>query len=462
MTHELNIVILAAGAGTRMYSDVPKVLHCVGGKPLLQHVIETSKRLKPSKLIVVYGHGGNMVPETIKKSCSDSDDIIWVKQERQLGTGHALKCAANYLDVDAATMLLYGDVPLIGLSTLELMWNKYTNNVVVLTQLVNDSHGYGRILRNEVGRVIGIIDEKDADVAQRQINEINTGIYIFANNKLDGYLERISNTNQQGEYYVTDIIAMAYADGVYVDSVLSGNDYESLGVNNKLQLEYLERRWQMQMAEELLVKGVTLVDKTKIEVRGSLEVGRDCRIDINCIFEGKVVLGNNVIIGAGCILKNTVIDSDVEVKPYSIMEGALIGVSSMIGPFARLRPGANLGSRVHVGNFVEVKNSQIGSGSKANHLTYLGDCEVGSGVNIGAGSITCNYDGKNKFKTTIEDGAFIGSGTMMVAPVILGSGCVIGAGSVITKDAPKNELTVARSKQLTIVGYLKRKTSNVK
>ena len=454
--HNLNIVILAAGQGKRMYSDLPKVLHAVGGKPMLQNVIETALELNPAKLVIVYGHGGEIVKATIDKAFPENQ-FIWAHQDKQQGTGHALKCALPYLSNDnGATLLLYGDVPLIDSNTLQKMLSAYNDNVVMLTAKLSNPSGYGRVIRDQDNQICGIVEEKDTSASEKLIREINTGFYVLPNNNLDTWLNNLSNDNSQGEYYVTDIVAMAYKDTITIDYVNAKLDYSVLGVNNKLQLEYLERIYQLQQADKLLEAGATLMDKSRIDIRGKVTVGKDCIIDINCIFEGLVILGNNVTIGAGAHLKNIAIGDNVEIKPYSVMEDAVIASGCKVGPFSRIRPGTNLSQDAHVGNFVEIKNSSIGVASKVNHLTYIGDSVIGAKVNVGAGSVTCNYDGKIKFKTIIEDNVFIGSGTMMVAPVTLGEGSVIGAGSTITKNTPPNELTVSRARQSTIIGWLKR------
>lgn len=451
----LNVVILAAGEGKRMNSLLPKVLHTVGNKPMLIHIIEAAKQLNPTKLIIVYGHKGEQVKSLVDSQMPDND-FIWVHQDKQLGTGHALKTAYPNLSSNGATLLLSGDVPLIDVATLNEMLNKFDDNVVMLTADLDNPTGYGRIIRNDQSQIIGIIEEKDASQSEKFICEINTGFYLFPNRYLGEWLNNLSNQNSQGEYYVTDVVSMAYRDFVYITYVNARHVYTIMGVNNKLQLEYLERIFQMKKAEKLLEAGATIFDKLRIDIRGQVSVGKDCIIDVNCIFEGRVSLGDNVKIGAGSFLKNVKVHNDVEIKPYSIIEDAVVGTNCKIGPFSRIRPGTNLSQDAHIGNFVEVKNSTIGVGSKANHLTYIGDSVVGSHVNVGAGSVTCNYDGKNKFITTIEDNVFVGSGTIMVAPVRLGAGSFIGAGSTITKDTPANELTVSRAKQTTIMGWLKR------
>lgn len=463
---KVNVVILAAGQGKRMNSSLPKVLHKVGNVPMLINVINTVNKLNPSKTIVVYGHGGDIVLNTFMDEANQkyfNDNkvpvITWVHQDKQLGTGHALKCACNELDNDAVTLLLYGDVPLITLDTLNQMLEQYDNNIVMLSAKLDNPFGYGRIIRDSANNIIKIVEEKDASDNERKITEINSGIYLLPNKKLGVWLNNLSSNNSQNEYYVTDVIAMAHNDNVKIDAVITKNTDEIMGVNNKLQLEYLERKLQLMRVNELLVRGATLLDKSRIDIRGNVSIGKDCIIDVNCIFEGDVVLGNNVTIGAGCTLKNITVRDNVEIKPYSVLEDAVIGNNCHIGPFARIRPGTELSSDVHIGNFVEVKKSFIGVGSKVNHLTYIGDSEIGSKVNVGAGSVTCNYDGKNKFKTIIKDNVFVGSGTMMVAPVELGEGSVIGAGSVITKNTPENELTISRARQTTVLGWLKRSRS---
>ncbi len=449
---ELNIVILAAGQGTRMHSSMPKVLHQLAGKSLLQHVIEVAQQLIPTNLIVIYGHGGNLVKETINNALPNNN-ITWVFQEQQLGTGHAVKCALPHCTSSGKTLVLYGDVPLITPQTLKSMLDKYQDNVIMLTDQIENPFGYGRILRNNALRICGIVEEKDASTEQKLIREINTGFYLLPNNKLSVWLNSLSNNNTQNEYYLTDVIELAYADEVYIDAIKATTHHEVLGVNNKLQLEQLERLYQLDIANKLLLRGVGIVDKSRIDIRGIFNAGMDCFIDVNCVFSGTITLGNNVTIGAGCILHNVTIGDNVEIKPYSILEDSSIANGSKIGPYARLRPGTKLAENTHIGNFVEIKNSQIGYGSKVNHLTYIGDAEIGSNVNIGAGSVTCNYDGKNKNKTVVENDVFIGSGTMLVAPVTIKEGGIIGAGSVINKDTPENELTIARAKQFTIIGW---------
>jgi|SRR6185437_1397425 len=456
---KINVVILAAGQGKRMNSCLPKVLHKVGNKPMLEHVISTALSLNPEKLIIVYGHGGDSVKSSINESFL-KNNFIWVFQDKQLGTGHALKCALPHVDNDGATLVLYGDVPLISGGTLRHMQELYDGGVVMLTAQLNDPSGYGRVVRDEGFQIKCIVEEKDATQSEKFINEVNTGFYILPNEHLGKWLNSLENNNSQSEYYLTDIIAKAYKQNIEIRYYTAEHNYEIMGVNNKLQLEYLERIYQCKLAEALLEGGATLLDKSRIDIRGKITCGMDCIIDVNCVFEGMVSLGDNVTIGAGCVLKNVVIGDDVTIRPYSIIEDAKIGPNSQIGPFARLRPGTDLIGGAHIGNFVEIKNSIIGQNSKVNHLTYIGDCTMGSGVNVGAGSVTCNYDGKNKFRTVIEDNVFIGSGTMMVAPVTIRPGSVIGAGSTITKTTEANELTVSRARQVTVKGWLSRRNKD--
>lgn len=452
MNQDLNIVILAAGQGKRMNSTKPKVLHAISAKPMLQHVIETALLLSPQKLIVVYGHGGEQVQNAME-ACFGNQLITWAHQAQQLGTGHALKSAVSELSASGRTLVLYGDVPLISQVTLEKMLAVYAENIVMLSDVVDNPFGYGRVIHNADQQICGIVEEKDTDSQQKLINEINTGFYVLPNAKISGWLNALSNNNSQGEYYLTDVVELAYKDGITIEAVFAANHYEVMGVNNSLQLEELERIYQLNKVEELMRQGITVADKKRLDLRGKLTVGKDCMIDINCIFDGEVVLGNNVTIGAGCILKNVTIADNVTIKPYSLLEDAEVGAGAQIGPYSRLRPGAKLAEDVHVGNFVEIKKSLVGKGSKVNHLTYIGDAEIGSKVNVGAGSVTCNYDGVNKFTTTIKDNVFVGSGTMMVAPVVINEGSVIGAGSVITKDTEAHKLTVARARQVTSASW---------
>lgn len=454
---KLNVVILAAGAGKRMHSSLPKVLHMLAGRPLLTHVINTARKLSPNKLCVVIGHGGETIRQTII-----GDDLTWVIQEQQLGTGHALMQALSQLSDDGLTLILYGDVPLVSVQTLrQLLVVADGKNCAVLSTVIENPFGYGRIVRDiETGAVTAIVEQKDASAGQQDIHEINTGIMLLPNVYLHQWLPTIKNENTQHEYYLTDIIEMAVKNGVYVASSQAESFWEVTGVNNKLQLAELERHFQKYCANKLLDEGVSLIDPLRIDIRGELICGSDVEIDINCIFEGTVKLGNHVQVGAHCILRNVTVAAGSIIHPYSMVEDAEIGENCKIGPYARIRPGTRLASEVQIGNFVEVKNSQIGVGSKTNHLSYIGDSYVGKNVNIGAGTITCNYDGANKHTTIIEDDVFIGSDTQLVAPVKISKGSTIGAGTTITKETPANQLTLSRSKQVSIVGW--RRPSKIK
>ena len=443
-----SVIILAAGKGTRMRSNLPKVLQPLAGRPLLRHVIETAKKLNAKNIITIYGHGGDKV-----KQAFEQENVQWVEQAEQLGTGHAVKVTLPVLPTDGVSLILSGDVPCITQETLEkLLAVSRETGIGLVTLTLNDAAGYGRIVR-ENNKIQAIVEHKDANDAQRQIKEINTGIYCVSNAKLHQWLPKLSNKNAQGEYYLTDIVAMAIADGLEVASVEPELAFEVEGVNDRIQLAALEREFQSYQAKKLMQQGVHLIDPARFDLRGQLKVGQDVRIDINVIIEGDCEFGDNVEIGAGCIIKNTTIASGSKVQPYSIFDNAIVGEDAQIGPFARLRPGAKLANEVHIGNFVEVKNSSIGLGSKANHFTYLGDAEVGAGSNIGAGTITCNYDGANKFKTIIGDSAFIGSNSSLVAPVSIGNGATVGAGSVITRDVAENSLAFERSKQVAKENY---------
>ncbi len=444
----MNVVILAAGMGKRMQSDLPKVLHPLAGKPLLSHVIATARSLGPSHCCVVYGHGGDAVPTQLA-----AEDLSFVLQEPQLGTGHAVMQAVPHLAEDQPTLVLYGDVPLTSSDTLKTLIAKAgKDKLAVLTVELEDPTGYGRIVR-EQGRVVRIVEQKDASDTQRAIREVNTGILIAPTRQLKAWLAKLSNNNAQGEYYLTDIIAQAVQDGVTVEAAQPAHVWETLGVNSKVQLAELERIHQRNVAQALLEQGVTLADPARIDVRGTLICGRDVEIDVGCIFEGTVEIEDHVKIGAHCVIKNARIASAAVIKPFCHIEEASVGAASQIGPYARLRPGTVLSEDVHIGNFVEVKNSQLGTHSKANHLAYVGDATVGSRVNIGAGTITCNYDGANKHRTIIEDDAFIGSDTQLVAPVTVGRGATLGAGTTLTKDAPADSLTVSRARQTSIPGW---------
>ncbi|OTG97233.1 bifunctional UDP-N-acetylglucosamine diphosphorylase/glucosamine-1-phosphate N-acetyltransferase GlmU [Acinetobacter sp. ANC 4973] len=443
-----NVIILAAGKGTRMRSTLPKVLQPLAGRPLLGHVIETAKKLNAANIITIYGHGGNLVQQVFSQ-----ENVEWVEQAEQLGTGHAVKVTLPVLPTDGVSLILSGDVPCITEATLKKLLQASTETGIgIVTLTVDDATGYGRIVRKN-GEIQAIVEHKDANDEQRKIKEFNTGIYCVNNAKLHEWLPKLSNENAQGEYYLTDIIAMAIADGLSVASVEPELAFEVEGVNDRVQLATLEREFQNNQAKKLMQQGVHLIDPARFDLRGHLSVGQDVRIDINVIIEGDCEFGDHVEIGAGCVIKNSKIAAGTKVQPYSIFDNAIVGENAQIGPFSRLRPGAKLADDVHIGNFVEVKNSSIGLGSKANHFTYLGDAEVGAGSNIGAGTITCNYDGANKFKTIIGDCAFIGSNSSLVAPVHIGNGATVGAGSVITRDVAENSLAFERSKQVAKENY---------
>lgn len=447
----MNIVILAAGQGKRMHSNLPKVLHPLAGTPLARRVIDTARQLSPQSLVVIHGHGGAVV-----KSVLDAPDLTWALQEPQLGTGHAVMQAVPHLAAATTagqTLVLYGDVPLIQTSTLERLLHAGKNGLAILTVNFDNPTGYGRIVRNAEGLVTRIVEEKDATATEKAIQEVNTGIMAIPSARLADWLGQLSNSNAQGEYYLTDIVALAAAEGLPIHTAQPSHAWEVLGVNNKVQLAELERAWQQHQAIELMTAGVRLADPARIDIRGKLHCGRDVAIDVGCVFEGEVVLEEAVNIGPYCVLKNVKIAAGTKIAAFSHLENAEVGPDCSIGPYARLRPGAKLASGVHIGNFVEVKNTTIGKQSKANHLAYVGDAVIGERVNVGAGTITCNYDGVNKFQTIIEDDAFIGSDSQLVAPVTVGRGATLGAGTTLTKDAPPDALTVSRAKQVSLTTW---------
>ncbi|WP_369309331.1 bifunctional UDP-N-acetylglucosamine diphosphorylase/glucosamine-1-phosphate N-acetyltransferase GlmU [Providencia rettgeri] len=443
-----SVVILAAGKGTRMYSDLPKVLHLLAGKPMVQHVIDTAKSIGASDIHLVYGHGGDLLKEKLGEQ-----NLNWVLQAEQLGTGHAMQQAAPNFQDDEDIVMLYGDVPLIAKETLDrLIEVKPEGGIGLLTVMLDNPTGYGRIIR-ENNEVVGIIEQKDATEEQRKIQEINTGIMVASGKDFKRWLAQLNNDNAQGEYYITDVIALAHKEGNKVATVHPSRLSEMEGVNNRLQLAALERVYQKEQAEKLLLAGVMLIDPERFDIRGTLTHGRDVIIDTNVIIEGNVTLGNNVQIQSGCILKNCVIGDNSIISPYTVIENSELSAECTVGPFARLRPGAKLAAKAHVGNFVEMKNASLGLGSKAGHLSYLGDAQIGDNVNIGAGTITCNYDGANKHKTIIGDDVFVGSDTQLIAPVSVAKGATIGAGTTVTRDINEDELVVSRVKQIHIKNW---------
>ncbi|WP_150047742.1 MULTISPECIES: bifunctional UDP-N-acetylglucosamine diphosphorylase/glucosamine-1-phosphate N-acetyltransferase GlmU [Methylomonas] len=446
----IKTIILAAGQGTRMRSALPKVLHRIANKPLLEHVYDTSLAIPENSVYIVYGHGGDIVKQQLAHL-----DAVWIEQKQQLGTGHAVQQAIGYVEDADTVLILYGDVPLLKAQTVQnLLKNVSVTSLALLTVTLQDPTGYGRIVRDKDHAVIKIVEQKDANEVELQIGEGNTGILACKGKQLKQWLSGLSNSNAQGEYYLTDVIEMAVDDGLTIETSQAGTTDEVLGVNNRQQLAHLERVYQQEQADRLMLSGVTLRDPNRFDLRGELvEIGQDVDIDVNVIFEGVCRIGSNVKIGPNCLIKNAEIGDDVEVLANCVIEDAHIGSGCRIGPFARLRPDSQLADHVHIGNFVEVKKSSVGSGSKVNHLSYIGDSEIGAKVNVGAGTITCNYDGVNKFKTVIEDGAFIGSDTQLVAPVKVGKNATIGAGSTITRDAPAEQLTLSRSKQFTVAGW---------
>lgn len=446
---QLSVVILAAGQGKRMHSDLPKVLQPLAGLPLLQHVIRTARALEPANIYVVYGHGGAQVQAALSH-----EPVEWVLQADQLGTGHAVMQAMGVIPDDHTVLVLYGDVPLIRTPSLKkLIALADAGALAVLSVDLDDSTGYGRIVRNAEGQIRAIVEHKDASAEQLQIRELNTGLMAAPAARLREWLLGLGSNNSAREYYLTDVVAGAVKAGHRVDPVRSGSTAEVMGVNDKLQLAKVEALYRRERAEELMLAGATLADPARIDIRGEVQVGRDVFIDINVVLTGKVALAAGVKIGPNCSITDSRLGAGTEVFANSIVDNAIVAENCRIGPFARIRPDTRLHNDVHIGNFVEVKASEVGAGSKANHLAYLGDAKVGSGVNVGAGSVTCNYDGQNKWPTVIEDGAFIGSGSMMVAPVRIGAGSTVGAGSTITQNAPDGELTLTRAKQTTVAGW---------
>jgi len=445
---KLGVVILAAGQGTRMKSSLPKVLHRIAGRPLVGHVIDTSKALGADKVVVVYGHGGDQVQQAI-----NDPTLVWAEQAEQLGTGHAVEQAMFAMADMDRVLVLYGDVPLTQQTTLNsLIQQSHDTALALLTVTLDDPAGYGRIVRVE-GHVTRIVEQKDASEIEQRIREINTGILIADRARLAGWLGRLESNNAQGEFYLTDVVAMAVDEGVEVKTAHPVDSFEVEGVNDRVQLATLERRHQQVQAEQLMREGITLRDPARFDLRGRLQHGQDVELDVNVLIEGEVTLGDGVRVGANTVIRNSHIADGVWIKENCVIEDSEVGADSIIGPFARLRPATTLAERVHVGNFVEIKKSDVAAGSKINHLSYIGDTTIGHSVNIGAGTITCNYDGVNKFRTVIGDNAFIGSDTQLVAPVEVGAGATIGAGSTITRDAPADTLTLSRAKQLSLKGW---------
>ena len=445
----MEVIVLAAGQGKRMRSVLPKVLQPLAAKPMLGHVLDTARALEARRIVVVYGHGGEVVREAL-----DAPDLAWARQDPPQGTGHAVQQAMPLVEDGDTALILYGDVPLIGVPTLQrLMAAAGERQMALLTVHMADPTGYGRILRDAAGQVTRIVEEKDATPDERRVTEVNTGILAAPVERLRHWLANLKNDNAQGEYYLTDIIAMAVAEGIQVITTQPDAFEETLGVNNKTQLAELERIHQRNIARGLTDAGVTVIDPARLDVRGQLICGRDVEIDINCVFEGRVELGDGVRIGPNCVIRNATLGAGTKVAAFSQIEDTVMGEACVIGPYARTRPGTVLGADVHLGNFVEVKNSNIADHSKANHLAYVGDADIGKRVNVGAGTITCNYDGANKFRTIIEDDVFIGSDTQLVAPVRVGRGATLGAGTTLSKDAPPEQLTVSRAKQVSVEGW---------
>lgn len=443
-------IILAAGQGTRMRSALPKVLHKVANRSLLQHVYDTSKQVDQNKIVIIYGHGGEVVKSTLPNL-----EAEWVEQKEQLGTGHAVLQAGHLIDMKDTVLILYGDVPLLSKKSIDcLLANVTEQNMALLTVKLDDPTGYGRIVRDSSNQILKIVEQKDASDEELKLTEVNTGILAVKGQQLKRWLSKLDNSNAQQEFYLTDIIEMAVNEGVVVKASHPSYVDEVLGVNNRKQLSHLERVYQKEQADKLMAQGVTLLDPSRVDCRGIFtSIGQDISVDINVIFSGNNTIGHNVSIGANSTINNSVIADNVQILENCVIDNAVVGQGSKIGPFARLRPQAELSEEVHIGNFVEIKKSTVAKGSKINHLSYIGDATIGSNVNIGAGTITCNYDGINKFRTIIEDGAFIGSDTQLIAPVTVGKGATIGAGSTITKNTADKKLTLTRSKQLTIEGW---------
>lgn len=446
------VIILAAGKGTRMNSRLPKVLQPLAGQSLLSHVLGTVRQLGQQVSlgtpIVVYGHGG----KEVQASCA-GQPLEWVEQAEQKGTGHAVQMVLPVLPLDGVSLILSGDVPLMGVGTLQRLMDAASSGMAMLSVRLENPTGYGRIVRDAAGQIQRIVEQKDASDAEKQISEINPGVYCVANALLHRLLPRLSNNNAQGEYYLTDIIGTAVAEGIVIGSASPDHEFEIEGVNDKAQLAQLERRWQRHQVDQLLKQGVTVIDPARLDIRGRVTVGKDVLLDVNVILEGECQLGDGVEIGAGSILRNVQLGAGTQVKPYTLMEDVRIGQNAEIGPFARLRPDTVLADETRIGNFVEVKKSTLGTGSKVNHLAYIGDAVIGSQVNVGAGTITCNYDGANKHQTTIEDQAFIGSNSSLVAPIHIGAGATVGAGSVVTKDVPERQLAIARGQQRNTANF---------
>jgi bifunctional UDP-N-acetylglucosamine pyrophosphorylase/glucosamine-1-phosphate N-acetyltransferase len=448
----LNIIILAAGLGKRMQSDLPKVLHPIAGQPMLGHVLQTARALQPSRIVVVVGHGADRV-----RAAFAGQDLQFALQQPQQGTGHAVMQALPHLledgGQDDACLVLYGDVPLVQADTLRALLRARGQGLALLTETLADPSGYGRIVRDDAGNVQRIVEHKDASPDELAIHEVNTGILAAPTAALRRWLGQIDNRNAQGEYYLTDIVGLAVREGLPVAHAQPAFGWETLGVNSRVQQAQLERVWQGEQARRLLEQGVTLADPARFDLRGELRCGRDVFIDVGCVFEGVVELADGVRIGPHCVIRDARVGAGSVLEAYTHVEGAQVAEAARIGPYARLRPGADIGPEAHVGNFVELKKTRLGRASKANHLAYLGDAVIGERVNVGAGTITCNYDGVNKFQTIIEDEAFIGSDTQLVAPVRVGRGATLGAGTTLTRDAPAGELTLSRTRQQSVPGW---------